>query len=219
MPSQRKAQLDKKSKRAALKPFPTLLLRWDSEVPNLDLAVDRTKATSRYYGYEVVPGRVGWIQDCVELGPEGTEEDLPAPLVVPQGYWVPLVMLNWSITVNQHLRGRMLELAESTNNKRRKAKCVEWGLICLQRLWWYIRCRGRVRADLKSHRKSDPAPEVVGSLNELLWREWNNWIEEEVPGNRTSAGIIAQQGVFGSLFSSKGGFIGEWAFLSAELHP
>lgn len=194
---------------AKLKPFPTLLLAWDSVVPDLEHPNDLTKATSRYWGYEAIPGKMDWIRDFVELGPGGVEAHLPKRLSVPKSYWVPLAMLDWSITVNQHLRGRLQELAGLTNNKKRKNACLEWELTCLKRLWWYIRCRDKVRADLQGFPKSEPPPGIVGSLNELLWREWNNCIEDGVAPNMVSEALSAQVWAFQALFASNGGFIGE----------
>lgn len=208
MPSSRRAQLNNM---LGHKSFPSRLPSWDREVPNLDLAADRTKATCRYYGFEPVPGKPGFIRDFVELGPGGVEEHLPEALCVPQTYCVPLCMVNWSISVNQYLRGRMVELAGSSSSKTRKAKCVEFESTCLQRLWWYVRCRDHIRADIQS----DPQPDIVGSLNELLWREWNNWISEGPPENEISSGVAVQKMMIGQLFASGGGFIGALSFVHA----
>lgn len=209
MANKRKSELTNKVTVAPQNPFSALLPPWDSRVPNLELPDERAKVTSLYYGYEDVPHRDGWIRDVVEQGAEGVTEQLPKPLHVPKTYWVPLVMLDWSITVNQHLRRRMLELADSTKNKKRKATCAEWGLLCLQRLWWYVRCREHIEADVKSHGQSAVPPEFVGSLNELLWREWNNWIEEEVPARMMLAGVSVHKSAFRALFVTNGGFIGQ----------
>ncbi|KZP07080.1 hypothetical protein FIBSPDRAFT_902316 [Athelia psychrophila] len=168
--------------------FHSMLPPWDNQVPNMELAADRTKATSQYYGFEAVPGKVGFIRDFVKLGPDGVEEHLPEALCVPQNYWVSLCIIDWSTSIHQYLHSCMVELAGSSSNKARKAACVEFE---------------SVRAEIQSGTQVD----VVGSLNELVWREWNNWIEVEVPVEETSSGATVQKMAFGALFISNGGFI------------
>lgn len=190
-----------------------MLPAWDKQVPNMELPADRTKATSRYYGIEAAPGKAGFVRDFVELGLNGVEEHLPEALCVPQSYWVPLCIINWSISINQHVHGHLMELARSSSNKGRKAECARYGSICLRRLWWYIRCRDQVRDEIQS----DTQVDVVGSLNELVWREWNNWVEEEPPVEEISFGATVQKMAFGALFNSNGGFIGELSVVHAYL--
>lgn len=64
---------------------------------------------------------------------------------------------------------------------------------------------------------SDAPPDIVRSLNELLWREWNNLIEAQVPARMIPGGLAAQKSEFRALFVSNGGFIGKSHNLSAQL--
>lgn len=213
--SKRNVQQKKKNGGAIPGTFVSMLPPWDLKVP--ESPEELVRATSKYYGHEAIPGKPGWIQDFVFMGPEGVDRVLPRSLAVPERYWVVLSMLDWSITVYQHIQARMGDLAEATSNKKRKKECVDWGKYCLERVWWYIRCRDFIKADVKLPKKAKPPQEIVASLNELIWREVNNLVDKDVPNNMASGGNTAQTLTLAELCDMDGDTFGMSPYINPYL--
>lgn len=155
-----------------------------SQLPPWDRKASKTTRAKRligykYHGLEPMPKKHGWIRDFVTtLDGERTED---ASICVPEQYWVALSMLNWGITVQQHV----MHLMGSLKTTYEEEACDLMQQACYQRLWWYLRCRDSIRLQVK---KGD---ELVSGLHEFVWREAEG-IEDEITQLQAARGTQAQ---------------------------
>lgn len=201
--------MSKKSKAKAKKAASNIVLEsklasWDSTVPVMPN--DLAKANFQYYGLEPIPGKAGWVRDFVAIGPDGAMRHLQMSLSVPEGYWVPISMLNWSITAYQHIRRLMLKLEKGSESAERRVRCAAFANYSLQRIWWYIRSRDIIKSEI---RLEAAASQIVGGLNELVWREAQNFVDNDPPERKERLECMsAQQDNLNVLCDPDRGFVG-----------
>lgn len=188
-------QLKRKSTTGLVSKLPP----WDSSTG--ETPEDEDILNCNYYGAERMTNRAGWIRDIVTTA-EGAR--LPKQsLCVPENYWVPLAMLNWAITVQQH----NVRLIGTLKTKYEKEACEAMESHCYQRLWWYLRCRDRVRQEAAT------SPDILGTLNEFVWREAEG-VEEEMTKAAATRGNHSQQLTIEVVCEPKKGWpVGEWNLL------
>lgn len=118
---------------------------------------------------------------------------------VPETYWVPLVMVNWSITVHQHLlKQTPVHRSKAWQDQREFAK---------EYLWWLILCCQSIAQAAKD------IPEGHTELpifHELLFRIHSNLTEKGVMAESDHIRAnSAQTNILQVLFDVHVGFIGE----------
>lgn len=187
------------------KHFPTRLPPWDGSVPSEKESSQITKTVR--YGVEPVPDFPGRIRDFVKKfdnEPTNSPED---SVVIPEGYWVPMSMLNWSITAQQYIVCKLLYTEQHAGTTPRERNAL--GVVreyALKLAWWYIRCREFVR--LESEGKGGQLPEILATLNEFVWRQANGFVgPQSMSQEDVEEGVAAQQGTIEELFKP-GGTVG-----------
>lgn len=195
--------------------FQTKLPAWDGSLPS---EKELTQVMDTFlYGMEPVPDLPGYIRDFVVKFDAGPSRCMEESIVIPEEYWVPLSMLNWTITVHQYVGWKAMcreRHAGASHLERNALALVRNNAIALA--WWYIRCRECVRKESEGKGghvpESGHTPNIVPTLNEFLWREanevvgWKSMTQEEMV-----TGIVAQKVSIAEL-CKPGGAVG-------QLHP
>lgn len=188
-------QLKKKQKMQPRPDFKSALPPWATKVPKNDPLL-----VARFCGVEKSPSKPGWVKDKV-LNAEGNLMGMHL-LLVPETYWVPLGMVDWTITVQQHLLKRLPQLPD--NIPRQTTSKMKAHLS--QYIYWLIRCRAAIAQEARA------LPDKGGELrtcHELMLRLYMDLTKAVSKKADRDMFAKAQRLSLTTLFDHDLGFIGE----------